>query len=124
VAFDLSKDFSTSPNLEPLWQYKKPNDTQEKFSIVNHGGIWVSRDHNTVWTQGGHYYHGGRWTNSSYFVPKQDIPQWRLWRLDLQQRDAGWKDVTEDVSGRLDVNRTFAGAGTSIPNSNKKFWVG
>jgi len=124
VAFDLSQDFSTSPNLEPLWQHRKANDTLEKFSIVNHGGLWISRDNNTVWTQGGHYYHGGRWTNSSYFVPKQDIPQWRLWQLDLLQRDAGWQDVTEDISGSLDANRTFAGAGTSIPNSNKKFWVG
>jgi len=77
-----------------------------------------------MWTQGGHYYHGDRWTNSSYFVPKDQIPEWRLWRMELNQQDAGWKDITNEVSGHLNANRTFAGAPASVPNDTRKFWLG
>lgn len=124
VAFDLSKNFLAGSALTPLWQPKKESDSAEKRSIVNHGGIWVSRDQKTIWTQGGHFYRTSKWVNSSYSIPKSEIPEWELWQMDVTNYEAGWKNITTDVAGYQDANRTFAGAAASVPGNSKKFWIG
>ncbi|KEF55831.1 uncharacterized protein A1O9_08582 [Exophiala aquamarina CBS 119918] len=126
VAFDLSKDIKTT-NLQPVWQFQKPNDGKAKFQITNHGGLFISADQKKLWYHGGHFYNAGGWNESLYHVDKPDIPEWQLWELDLTnhlQKPNGWLDVTDEVVAHEKVNRTFASASTSVPRIRKSFWIG
>lgn len=50
-----------------------------------------------------------------YYIPKEDIPAWELWSLDVKTPVAGWRDATNATRRHELAHRTFAGAAASAP---------
>ncbi|KAF7508738.1 hypothetical protein GJ744_008985 [Endocarpon pusillum] len=119
-AFDLSHDFTT-PDLEPLWQIKK-SISSPRPPVVNHFGMFMDKEQNSIYVHNGHYYNALSWNESSYFTPKAQIPPWDIWKFDVGSKL--WEDVSESTLGHGLVNRTFAGGSTSVTKLNKSFWIG
>jgi len=71
-----------------------------------------------IYTSGGHFFERAYWNESAYYVQKQDIPNFSIWRYSINQDK--WTEMLLDSSGDSMV-RLISSAATSIPGFNLSF---
>lgn len=113
VAIDLAVEFDPRTFL-PLWQVRKSVD----IPVLNRFGIWTDSTQDFIYIQGGHFYEAPKWNESQYFIKKEDIPDYSIWRFNVRTKE--WSNVT----GEHDTKRACAGAAISVPKQNQSYYLG
>jgi hypothetical protein len=116
---DVSRDFTTSSL--PLTITKK-NVTQ-RVPVVYRHTVWKSDQPDDIYIAGGIFWDNWGKDESEFFTKEEDIPDFSIWRFNLERRQ-WWQVPFENISGGRPVIRTWAGAGESVPALNRSFYLG
>ena len=89
--------------------------------MVNRFGLWEGANQGSILMQGGHFYDAEDWRNSSYWLEKKDIPQYSIWKYDLDT--STWTEVPLPTN-KSSFKRGYGGAAVSVPGTNQSYYIG
>ena len=114
VTIDLSKRFFVD-SIPILYQNKKK---VKDAPVLSRFGMWTDKEQNSIYIHSGHFYENPPWNKSEYFVPKEEIPPYEIWK-----HEVGTSDWTKVLS-REDINRTLGGVAVSLPEYDESYYIG
>ena len=89
--------------------------------MVDRFGLWEGANQGSILMQGGHFYDAEDWRNSSYWLEKKDIPQYSIWKYDLDT--STWTEVPL-LANKSSFKRGPGGAAVSVPSTNQSYYIG
>ncbi|KAI9891894.1 MAG: hypothetical protein M1814_002279 [Vezdaea aestivalis] len=110
---DLSKPFIVSDF--PIETHKRI--ASDGVPVLSRFGLWDDGQ-DCVFVNGGHFFDADKWNSSRYFLPKENLPPYNIWRFCLSTRS--WTKVYEDTQ----TNRTLGGSFVSIPGQDTNYYLG
>ena len=112
VTIELSVSFEL--DSLPMTIDRKP----DYVPVVNRGYMW-SDSENHIYTAGGHFFTQAWWDESAFHRQKADIPDYSIWKYDLNLRV--WIQI-KPIGDK--VIRLISSGYTSIPSTNLSYSYG
>ena len=129
VLLDISESFGLDEvgNHLTIIRREKLN-TGSFIPVVNRGTMWQDSLEN-IYISGGHFFSQpfpgawGYWDLSKFFVQKEDIPDYSVWRYNI--KTSGWDNLFPEIDSQYPPLIRLVSAGyTSIPSMNLSFAFG
>lgn len=129
AVIDLDQDFA----IEQVWNYmtvirREKLESGGYVPVVNRGCMWQD-SLNNIYLSGGHFFSqawGGIWSYwdlSKFFVPKEDIPDYSVWRHDTEKNQ--WAQLSPEIDSKYPpLTRLVSSGYTSIPSANMSYAFG
>ncbi|KAI9768109.1 MAG: hypothetical protein M1840_005143 [Geoglossum simile] len=121
LILDVSKSFSARGSL-PLTSLRKSTSNPRVPVLIRHT-LWRSDSLDDVYMAAGLFQDDFGGDQSEFFTKKEDIPVFSIWRFNLKTRAWAEEPFNFSSRGRL-LERTYAGAGVSVPKLNLSFYQG
>lgn len=84
--------------------------------------MWQDPSNKYYYISGGHFYSARYWNESDYFVDDEEIPEYNIWRFDLEKEEWSPQQFSMDSGGVAE--RMISSADLSIPAQRVSFAYG
>ncbi|RPA71406.1 hypothetical protein BJ508DRAFT_336067 [Ascobolus immersus RN42] len=118
--FTITIDLSTSFSIDalPLTEHRRPDNVP----VLNRFVMWQDPSNKYYYISGGHFYGAKYWNESRHYLEDEEIPNYNIWRYDLEKQE--WSEEDFKVDGGGEVTRLISSADVSIPNQGVSFAYG